>query len=88
MPDDGDSIDLFEAEVALSSDTSTALIGVRVDEDPHGDETGSAYVFERADGTWSQLAKLTPGDGGSHVFGRSAALAGEIVLVGSVAEEA
>ncbi|WP_277543063.1 FG-GAP repeat protein, partial [Haloarcula laminariae] len=44
--DDGDSDDDFGASVALSSYGSTALIGAAGDEDPNGDEAGSAYVFE------------------------------------------
>ncbi|WP_277543763.1 FG-GAP repeat protein, partial [Haloarcula laminariae] len=44
--DDGDSDDDFGASVALSSDSPTALIGASNDEDPNGDQAGSAYVFE------------------------------------------
>lgn len=82
VPDDGDRIDLFGAAVALSGDT--ALVGARVDEDPNGEVAGSAYVFERSGGAWSQQAKLVPADGGSHdVFGRSVALAAGTALIGS-----
>jgi hypothetical protein len=82
VPDDGDPIDLFGVAVALSGDT--ALIGARVDEDPHGEAAGSAYVFERTDSGWRQLVKLAAADGESHdIFGRSVALAGDTALIGT-----
>jgi FG-GAP repeat len=44
---------------------------------------GAAYVFERLDGTWTQTAKLVPGDAfGNKQFGGSVALDGELVVVG------
>ncbi|MBX0286910.1 FG-GAP repeat protein [Halomicroarcula sp. F28] len=44
--EDGDRGDIFGWSVALSSDGSTALIGANDDEDPNGEQAGSAYVFE------------------------------------------
>jgi len=44
--DDGDNGDRFGNSVALSSDGATALIGAKLDEDPNGDDAGSAYVFQ------------------------------------------
>jgi hypothetical protein len=86
---DGDSTDLFGVVVALSGDGTTALVGARVDEDPNGDSAGSAYVFERTGGSWSQRAKLAPGDGESNdVFGRSVALAGDTAFVGTASGKA
>lgn len=82
VPDDGDSQDAFGYSVALTDDT--ALIGAYIDEDPYGEEAGSAYVFERSDGTWTQQAKLLPGDGEEFIrFGESVALDGGTALVGA-----
>lgn len=60
--DDGDSGDFFSA-VSFSADGGTALIGAWGDEDPHGLDAGSAYVFEQSNGEWTQQQKLTPDDG-------------------------
>jgi len=42
----GDSKDDFGDSVAVSGDGSTALVGAQDDEDPNGEDAGSAYVFE------------------------------------------
>ncbi|WP_324662630.1 FG-GAP repeat protein [Haloarcula sediminis] len=84
--DDGDSEDHFGTSVDISGDGSTLLTGAYGDEDPHGEEAGSAYVFERSDGSWSQQAKLVAGDGESEdEFGGSVALSGDgsLGLVGA-----
>lgn len=82
-PDDGDADDLFGATAAMSASGATALVGAPVDEDPNGGQAGSAYVFQRDGGSWSQQAKLAPGDDESHVFGRSVGLGGGTAIVGS-----
>lgn len=51
--------DYFGWSVSLSSDV--ALIGAPFDDD-HGEESGSAYVFNRTGSTWVQQAKLNPSD--------------------------
>lgn len=80
--DDRDSGDYFGEVVSLSGDT--ALVGAVQDEDPNGHSAGSAYVFDRAGGQWSQRAKLVSDSGGSGDFlGRGVALAGRTALVGS-----
>lgn len=85
-PEDGDSEDEFGSSVAL--DTGTALVGAPGDEDPNGDNGGSAYVFEDTDGSWQQTAKLVADDGDSgDVFGTSVALDGDTALVGAPFDE-
>jgi len=37
---------MFGGEIAVSGDGTTAIIGARNDEDPNGEEAGSAYVYE------------------------------------------
>jgi hypothetical protein len=65
----------FGANVALSSDGNTALIGGSSD----NSHVGAAWVFTRSGSTWSQQgSKLTgSGESGSARFGSSVALASE-----------
>lgn len=86
VPDDGDPWDRFGNAVAI--DAGTAVVGAYNDEDPNGDGAGSAYVFERRDGTWTQSAKLVPDDGSSSSrFGQSVDVDGNFVLVGASIED-
>ncbi|WP_424016748.1 PKD domain-containing protein [Halorientalis pallida] len=86
---DGDENDAFGNAVALTA--TTALVGAANDEDPNGmaeDEryggAGSAYVFEGDTGSWTQVAKLAPDDGGpGENFGANVALADGVALVGA-----
>ncbi len=74
--------DYFGFSVALSADT--AVIGAILDDHTSTTDAGSAYVFVRSGANWSQQAKLiaqSPGDG--FQFGRSAAISGDTVIVGS-----
>mgnify|MGYP000728304901 CR=1 FL=1 len=85
-PDDGDPIDSFGSSVTL--DGARALVGAYGDEDPNGDDAGSAYVFERTNGSWTQQAKLTPDDGDAgDYFGVTVALDGGMALVGAYGDE-
>lgn len=87
---DGDEYDRFGVSVALSDDGSIALVGALEDEDPNGKEAGSAYVFERTGGDWSQQAKLAPSVGNENdYFGNAVALSGDgsTGLVGAVLDE-
>ncbi len=54
---DGSPGDSFGSAVALDGDR--ALVGAPQD-DPFGDDSGSAYVFERGASGWAQTAKLVP----------------------------
>ncbi len=84
--DDGDQRDLFGRPVALDGDT--ILAGAPGDEDPNGEDAGSAYVFERTGGDWVQQAKLTANDGDSgDEFGSRVALDGDTVVVGALGDE-
>lgn len=82
VAEDGDAEDVFGRAVALSGDT--ALVGAPGDEDPNGSRAGSAYVFSRSSGGWTQTAKLAAPDGASDdTFGRAVALDGDTALVGA-----
>ena len=47
LPADGDDGDIFGWSAALSGDGRTVLVGAPLDEDPEGENGGSAYVFDR-----------------------------------------
>jgi len=67
----------FGYGVSISSDM--AIVGARLDEN-----TGSAYVFVRNAGVWSQQSKLNASDGASNdQFGTSVSISGNTALVGS-----
>jgi len=83
---DGDANDYFGRSVALSGDGTTAVVGAYYDEDPNGPYSGSASVFNYADGSWSREAKLAPGSGREREkFGISVDIteAGNTILVGA-----
>jgi hypothetical protein len=81
-PSDGAAGDRFGWSVAISGDTIvvSALwddVGIKVDQ-------GSAYVFTRTAGTWTEQAKLTALDGVPlDQFGFSVAVSGDDVIVGA-----
>jgi hypothetical protein len=75
--------DRFGDSVAVSGDA--VVVGAWSDR-PRDSRffTGSAYVFRYEGGGWVEDAKLTASDGsGGDAFGRSVALAGDIVVVGT-----
>jgi hypothetical protein len=76
---DGAKGDVFGISVALDGDT--ALIGADLDDDK-GENSGSAYVYTRSKGTWSQQAKLTAADAGNvDIFGVRVAISGDTALI-------
>jgi len=81
---DGSNFDLFGQSVGLSRDT--IVIGApRADVDFVPNQ-GAAYVFRRdaETGQWAEQAKLTAFDGaGGDEFGRSVAIDGDLIVVGS-----
>ena len=71
--------DGFGRSVALDGDT--LVVGARQDE-PGGAQTGSAYVFTRRSGGWSELTKLTALDGSAEDYsGTALAMDGAALLV-------
>ena len=57
---DGAREDCFGSSVSISGDT--AVIGAHADDD-NGSISGSAYVYVRSNGVWSEQQKLTASDG-------------------------
>lgn len=80
--DDQDPLDRFgSGGVALAG--QTALIGTPSD-DTHGAIAGSAYMFGRSTGGWTQQTKLIAPDGEREDrFGHAIALTGQTALVGA-----
>jgi hypothetical protein len=84
LPADGDDGDQFGRSVALEGDT--AVIGAP-DDDDNGEESGSVYVYIRTGSTWTQQAKLHPSGGAAgDQFGRSVALDGDTLVIGTPEE--
>lgn len=78
---DGAADDWFGISVSLRGDV--AVVGAYYDDD-RGADSGSAYVFEKSGAVWTQAAKLTASDGtAADYFGTSAAVSGDIVVVGA-----
>lgn len=77
---DGNPNDFFGISVAVDSDT--AVVGAHQNDD-RGSESGSAYVFVRRDGVWTQQTNLTAPDGVvNDYFGQRVAVQGGNVVVG------
>lgn len=73
--------DDFGFSIALSGDT--ALIGAWQDDDA-ATNAGSAYVFTRAAGLWTEKAKIIASDAAlSDFFGFSVALSGDTAVIGA-----
>jgi len=81
---DGSLYDRFGSSVGISGDT--AVVGA-TDDDDHGSDSGSAYVFQRDHGgsnAWGQVAKITPDDGTEgDEFGASVSVSGDTIIVGA-----
>lgn len=86
VADDGDPGDRFGVSVAVDGDV--AVVGAPFDGDPHGENAGSAYVLERAAGSWTRRAKLVARDGDpGDRFGHSVAVGGDVAVVGAPRDE-
>ncbi|MDX9910206.1 MAG: FG-GAP repeat protein [Phycisphaerales bacterium] len=80
LPDDGAADDQFGTSVAISD--GLAIVGAPYDDDDvHGLDSGSAYVFDVATG--QQLMKLTANDGQqADRFGTAVAISGTTAVIG------
>jgi len=84
---DGAADDYFGDSVALNAAGDTAIVGTPGDDIGGNAHQGSAYVFARSGGVWSQQAKLTASDGAAYdLFGSSVQLnvAGDTAIVGAL----
>jgi hypothetical protein len=96
-PDDFSRMYAFGSSVAASGDTvvvgapgeSSDATGVNADQwNSNASESGAAYVFIRAGGTWSQQAYLKASNTGRwDSFGYSVAISGDTVVIGASGED-
>ena len=88
LASDGADRDFFGCSVSISVDT--LVVGASEDDD-HGDETGSAYVFERDHGgvgVWGEVVKLLASDGVTNDYlGASVSISGDTVVVGASGDD-
>ena len=81
---DGAEGDVFGLSVSISG--NAAVAGAPQDDDK-GEDSGSAYLFERDEGgpgNWGQVAKLTASDGAAgDIFGDSVSISGDTVVAGA-----
>ena len=78
---DGASGAKFGLSVSVSG--NTAVVGANHDDD-NGENSGSAYVFERQGTAWSQISKLLAQGGASQDnFGHSVSVSGNSIVVGA-----
>lgn len=81
-PADWVSGDQFGYSVALEGDT--AVIGAQYGDSSSVTDCGSAYIFTRTAGTWSELTELiAPNAAASDRFGSAVALKGADILIGA-----
>jgi|GEM_PF-5429258 len=69
--------------VSIDIDSTFAIIGM-MGGNVNGEDSGTAYIYERTENEWIERAKLVPSDGqASDFFGRSVAISGEYAIVGA-----
>ncbi len=85
VPADGSAGDFFGISLAFSGDT--AVVGAYRDDD-NGADSGSAYIFVKERGTWTEKAKLVASDGASgDYFGTSVSISDGVALIGAVFDD-
>jgi hypothetical protein len=85
LPGDGAAGDYFGRYTGISGET--IVVGAYGDDD-YGSGSGSAYVFQYDGSSWTQVAKLLPGDGAaSDHFGFSVAISGDIAVIGAYQDD-
>jgi hypothetical protein len=80
--------DRFGSAMAMDGDL---LVVAATQNDDHGEQSGSAYIFQRdtgGSGSWEEIRKITAGDGApDDYFGNAVALDGGLLLVGVSASD-
>lgn len=81
LASDGSSSDLFGKNVSISGDF--AIISAENDDD-NGGNSGSAYIFTRDNGAWTEYTKLTASDGWKRdSFGGSVSISNNLTIIGA-----
>ncbi len=78
---DAASNDAFGDSVGIDGDT--IVVGAREDDTLFGVNSGSAYVFDRAEGVWSFTQQLTASDAGPNDRFAPCAIEGDLIVVTS-----
>ena len=88
LASDGATYDNFGYSVSISSDGLTAIVGAYGDDD-NGSSSGSAYIFEYANGSWTQTKLLASDGASSDNFGRSVSISGDglTAIVGAYGDD-
>ncbi|NER21601.1 MAG: hypothetical protein F6J96_13055 [Symploca sp. SIO1C2] len=87
QPPDLQKNDYFGHSVAISGEL--AIVGANQADAPGKVNTGAAYIFKLAGGTWHQQQKLQPPNlQRNDIFGCSVAISGELAIVGAHQTEA
>ncbi|EPR73959.1 quinoprotein [Winogradskyella psychrotolerans RS-3] len=73
--------DQFGRSVAIDGDY--AIVGAYYNDD-NGSGSGSAYVFMRSGGSWTEQAKLTASDAAVNMFSVSVAIDGDYAIIGAL----
>ncbi len=82
LASDPEAGDRFGEALAISAET--VVVGARMHDGAAGGNQGSAYVFVRSSGVWTQQQKLEASDAAANdQFGGAAAIDGETLVVGA-----
>ena len=74
--------------ISVSAYNNTAVIGAFLDDDNSKTDSGSAYVFEKNSGNWTQTAKLTASDGAEDdFFGISVSVYNNTTVIGALYDD-
>jgi len=87
---DKQASDFFGGASSISGDGDTAIVGAKNEDPNNQSNVGAAYIFARSGTTWSQQAKILPGDKGiSDNFGYAVSISsdGDTAIVGSKNED-
>ncbi|MBK8467295.1 MAG: hypothetical protein IPL32_15870 [Chloracidobacterium sp.] len=86
VPKDPSVNSCFGSSVAVSGDI--AVFGADAGRCNSTQLPGSAYIFTRASGSWSQFQKVNASDGyNNDNFGRAVAIEGETIVIGAPGDE-
>ncbi|UCE60785.1 MAG: FG-GAP repeat protein [Phycisphaerales bacterium] len=78
-----DAADYDHFGVSVAAGENRVVVGAHYDDDGESN-SGSVYLFEWADGTWSEEAKLNANDAGNgDRFGQVISLSGDYILIGA-----
>ena len=82
---DGVTGDRFGSSVSISGNKT--IVGSHYDDD-NGTNSGSAYIFELSNGSWTESLKLNSSDGAiSDFFGSSVSINDDIAFVGALEDD-